>query len=105
MSRKEELMKLLNNDSTYEPLVEDMVHLEEQLDYLRTLPKIQVHPKNKMKQRVTPAAKLYKEMLQQYTNVVKILIKAIGADVQDEDSPLRKWLNEHIDQTKNDMDT
>lgn len=96
MTRKEELLKLLNNDTTYVPLVTEMVYLEEQLDELRELPKIKVHPEDKTKQKTTPAAKLYKEYLQQYTNIVRILIKVTGADETEEDSPLRKWMNEHI---------
>ena len=96
MTRKEELLKLLNNDITYEPLVIEMVYLEDQLDELRELPKIKVHPTDKTKQKTTPAAKLYKEYLQQYTNIVKILMRATGADDTEEDSPLRRWMNEHI---------
>ena len=96
MSRKEELLKLLNNDITYVPLVTEMVYLEDQLDELRELPKIKVHPEDKTKQKTTPAAKLYKEYLQQYTNIVRILMKATGADENEEESPLRKWINEHI---------
>lgn len=94
--RKEELLKLLNNDVTYVPLINEMVYLEEQLDELRELPKIKVHPEDKTKQKTTPAAKLYKEFLQQYTNIVRILMKATGADEVEEDSPLRKWINEHV---------
>lgn len=96
MTRKEELLKLLNNDVTYVPLIDEMVYLEEQLDELRELPKIKVHPEDKTKQKTTPAAKLYKEFLQQYTNIVRILMKATGADEAEEDSPLRKWINEHV---------
>ena len=96
MTRKEELLKLLNNDVTYVPLINEMVYLEEQLDELRELPKIKVHPEDKTKQKTTPAAKLYKEFLQQYTNIVRILMKVTGADEAEEDSPLRKWINEHV---------
>lgn len=96
MTRKEELLKLLNNDITYIPLVTEMVYLEDQLDELRELPKIKVHPEDRTKQKTTPAAKLYKEYLQQYTNIVRILMKATGADETEEDSPLRRWMNEHI---------
>jgi len=95
LSRKEELLKLLNNDITYTPLVTEMVYLEDQLDELRGLPKIKVHPEDKTKQKTTPAAKLYKEYLQQYTNIVRILMKATGTEETDEESPLRKWLNKH----------
>lgn len=98
MTRKEELLKLLNNDITYTPLITEMVYLEEQLDELRELPKIKIHPTDKTKQKTTPAAKLYKEYLQQYTNIVRILMKATGVDETEEDSPLRRWVNEHINQ-------
>lgn len=96
MNRKEELLSLLNNDITYVPLINEMVYLEEQLDELRGLPKIKVHPSDPSKQKTTPAAKLYKEYLQQYTIIVRILMRATGADEVEEDSPLRKWMNEHI---------
>lgn len=96
-NRKEELLKVINNDSTLLPLIDEVVYLEEQLDYLRTLPKIKVHPKDPEKQKTTPAAKLYKEMLQQYTNIIKILIRATGIDENDEESPLRKWVKNHVD--------
>ena len=98
MSRKEELLKILNNDITYAPLITEMVYLEKQLDELRELPKIKVHPDDSSKQKATPAAKLYKEYLQQYTNIVRILMKATGADEAEEESPLRRWVNEHINQ-------
>lgn len=97
MDRKEELLELLNNDVTYVPLITEMVYLEGQLDELRELPKIKVHPEDKTKQKVTPAAKLYKEYLQQYTNIVRILMKATGTDETEEESPLRRWMNEHIE--------
>ena len=97
MSRKEELLKVIENDVTLIPLVTEMVYLEEQLDELRVLPKIKIHPDDPTKQKTTPAAKLYKEYLQQYTNIVRILIRATGADIEDEESPLRKWMNAHVD--------
>ena len=96
-TREKELLRLIDHDKLLIPLVSDMVTLEEQLEYLRTLPKIKVHPKDPTKQKATPAAKLYKESLQQYTNILRILMRATGTDVDDEESPLRKWFNEHID--------
>lgn len=92
MTRKEELLESVNHDKALMPLIEEAVYLEEQLDYLRTLPKIKVHPKDKSKQKATPAAKLYREMLQQYTNIIKILVRVSGIDEAEEDSPLRAWL-------------
>lgn len=96
MERKKELLQLLNNDITLMPLIDEMVYLEEQLDTLRKLPKIKIHPKDPAKQKTTPAAKLYKEYLQQYTNIIRILIRATGTDEADEESPLRKWFNERF---------
>lgn len=96
MTRKEELLKVIENDITLIPLIDEMVYLEEQLDFYRSLPKIKVHPSDKTKQKATPAAKLYKEYLQQYTNVVKILLRATGYDESEEESPLRKWMNQRL---------
>lgn len=97
MTRKEELLSLIGRDPVLMPLITEMVELEDQLDLLRELPKIKVHPKDPTKQKATPAAKLYKECLQQYTNIIRILMKATGTDLEDEESPLRKWFNEHMD--------
>lgn len=95
--REKELLSLIDHDKLLIPLVSDMVTLEEQLEYLRTLPMIKVHPKDPSRQKATPAAKLYKESLQQYTNILRILMRATGVDESDEESPLRKWFNEHMD--------
>ena len=97
MSRKNEILNLIDHDPVLSPLVEDMIDLEEQLEQLRKLPKIKVHPKDPSRQRTTPAAKLYKECLQQYTNILRILMRATGTDMEDEESPLRKWFNGHMD--------
>lgn len=96
MTRKEELLEAVHGNTLLIPLVSDMVYLEEQLEYLQTLPKIRIHPNDPSKQKATPAAKLYKELLQQYTNIVKVMLRATGSEEIEEDSPLRKWMNEHI---------
>lgn len=93
--RYEEVLQAVCQEETdrtiYGPLVLEYVTLEERLDYLRTLPFIQVHPKDPAKQRATAAHKQYKELLQQYSNIAKILGRVGGLDSQDEDSPLRSW--------------
>lgn len=99
MTRKEELIEAVHGNTLLIPLVSDMVYLEEQLEYLQTLPKIRIHPDDPSKQKATPAAKLYKELLQQYTNIVKVMLRATGSEDIEEDSPLRKWMNEHISTT------
>lgn len=97
LTRFDEIMKAVNGDQNLIPLVKDMVYLETELDGLRELPKIKIDPKNPQNQKATPAAKLYKEYLQQYVNVVKVIIKASGADHVEDDSPLRKWMKMHVD--------
>lgn len=59
--------KLVNN------LIDELVFLEEQMNYLKTLPFIRVHPKNKALQETTKAAKQYKEFSQSYMNAIRIL--------------------------------
>ena len=95
LERKEELMKLVNdsNRTTILPLIDELIYLENQLDYYRTLPMIKVNQENPMQQKATPAAKLYKEFLQQYTNVVKVISRITTNENDQEESPLRKWAN------------
>ena len=96
MTRREELAGVVN-DPVYNPLITEIVECEKMLDSLRELPKIVVHPQDPTKQRATPAAKLYKETLQQYTNLIRLLMRASGTEEVDEESPLRKWFNEHAE--------
>lgn len=78
------------------PLIEDVVFLEGQLEGLRQLPLIRVNPKDNAQQKTTPAAKLYKELLQQYNNCIKILASVLRKDVPDEESPLRAFVNGRV---------
>ena len=97
MSRKEELLKVIEGNEILIPVIEDIVFLEKELEDLRKLPQIIVHPKDATRQKATPAAKMYKEKLQQYSLLLKILIRATGADEAEEDSPLRQWMNERLE--------
>lgn len=83
-------MKKVKNNS----LLEEKTFLESRLEELRKLPFIKVNPKNPMQQKTTPAGKQYKELLQQYINLVKALEK-FSAD-ESEISPLREWLNNNL---------
>lgn len=104
MSRKEELIKYLcktdEDKMTMEQIIDEFVFLEERLTVLRGLPFIKVHPKNPEIQKATPAAKQYKELLQQYTNILKVISKASRIDENDDESPLRKWVKKHVDNTR-----
>ena len=54
-------------------LLDEVVYLEGQMEELKKLPFLAVHPENPARQKVTPAAKLYKECSQSYMNAIRIL--------------------------------
>lgn len=99
MDRRDELNKIIENNPAAKPLIDEVLYLETQLTYLRGLPKIRVNPNNPEQQKITPAAKLYKEYLQQYLNALKLLLKTTDNDNDGEESPLRKWVRNRIENT------
>ena len=56
-----------------EQITVELAFIQNHLNSLRKLPFIQVDKKNKMRQRSTPAAKQYKELMQTYTNGIKLV--------------------------------
>lgn len=94
--RKTELLKVFEGIEGVKdivlPLINDVVFLEEQLVKLRKLPFIRVNPADTSQQRATPAAKQYKELLQQYSNCIKILTSILRKEAPEEESPLRAFL-------------
>lgn len=96
MDRKKELLKTIEYDPALMPLIDEAVFLEGRLEELKKLPFIKVHPKDPTKQKATIAQKQYKELLQQYVNIIRVLIRATGTDESDEESPLRKWVKQHV---------
>ena len=102
MSRREELVKLIGEDSLQlvDEVIDEVIFLEGKLEELKKLPFIQVNPKDASKQRSTPAAKMYKEFLQQYINCIKMIEYVIYKDKrlevdEVEESPLRKWFKDY----------
>lgn len=97
MERKDELLKIFAQVDDAKgiilPLIDDVVFIEQQLSELRKLPFIKVHPQYPDIQKPTPAAKQYKELLQQYNNCIKILTGILRKDTPEEESPLRAFLN------------
>jgi hypothetical protein len=96
--RKKALLEIVtrtgsDNDIKAEQLIDEIVFIEEQLRELKKLPFISVHPKNPALQKATPASKQYKELLQQYNNSMRLLLRMSGEYGEtEEDSPLRKWI-------------
>lgn len=78
--------------ATTDILIDDIVFIEGRLVELRKYPFIKVNPKDLSQQRATPAAKQYKELLQQYNNCIKILLGVLGKVENAETSPLREYL-------------
>lgn len=102
MDRRDELVNLIGEDSLdlVSEVVDEVIFLEAKLVELKKLPFIQVNPKNAEQQRATPAAKQYKEFLQQYINCIKLIEGVIYKDKrlegdEVEESPLRKWCKDH----------
>ena len=104
MSRREELISIIPEESLelVNSVVDDVVFLEERLTELKKLPFIEVNTKNPMKQRSTPASKLYKEFLQQYINCIKMIEYVIYKEKrlegdEETESPLREWFRKNVD--------
>lgn len=92
MKREETLKEIFkdvdeNEQKLINPLLEEVIYLEEQMKYLRSLPQIKIHPTNNAIQKKTEAAKLYKEYSQSYMNAIRILIGVlhkVDSSAQDE---------------------
>lgn len=101
MDRRKEILEYIraNREADFKllsPLVDDVVFLEERITELEKLPFIQLHPTDVMKQKATPAAKLYKELLQQYNNCMKIILLKNTGKEENETSPLRDFLKQRL---------
>lgn len=76
-----------------ERLVDEMVFLEERMAECRECAFIEVNAKGE--QRQTPAWRIYKDCLAQYTNNVRVLLSMSGKDGEEKkDSPLRAYFRE-----------
>lgn len=96
MERKEELIKALVGVSSealsiISPLVDETIFIEENLLELRGYPFIAVNPKNPTQQKYTVAYKQYKELYQQYTQSVKILLSLVDDKGESKESPLQQY--------------
>lgn len=98
MTRKDDLLKIFegmdkNVLTIVEPMVGELVFIEEQLVELRSKPFIKYHPNDESLQKQTPAGKLYKDLLAQQKDIVRILCSQLHkTGAEDSDSPLRTYL-------------
>ena len=96
MTRREKLDEIFkdvdeNKKELINPLLNDIAFLEERMEELKKMPFIRVHPKDSTKQKVTKAAKLYKEHSQSYMNAIRMVYSMISGHEIDED-PVQKFL-------------
>lgn len=90
--RREQLNEIFKNvdesqKQLIDPLLDELVRLEDEIAELRKLPQLRVHPNNPSIQKLTPAARLLKMELQSYMNAVRILsgiLRKIESTTQDE---------------------
>ena len=99
MDRYEQLQEIFSSidddkKSVIEPLLSDVVFMEERLTALKALPHIRVDKKNPQRQEVTPAFKQWKDMQQQYLNALKVLMTALYRVESDAADELMKKLSE-----------
>ena len=100
MDRREQLNEIFRNVDNDErqlvdKLIGEVLYLEKQMEDLKKLPFIAIHPEKPQLQKMTPAAKLYKEMSQAYMNAIRILVnvlRKVEASAQDD---LLKMLEEY----------
>lgn len=96
--RREELMAVFaEGDETrrriIERLIDEMVFLERNMEEAKEYAFIEVNSKGE--QRMTPAWKIYKDCLSQYSNNVRILLGTLGKQGEEgKDSPLRAYFRE-----------
>lgn len=75
-------------------LIDEVVFLEARMDEVRGLPFVSVNPKNKSQQRMTAAAKVYKECTQSYMNAIRILAVILRKEDKSAEDTLMKLLND-----------
>ena len=95
MSRRDELLKYLGgkeNRAMIEPMVDEVVFLEQRLTELRKLPFLRVHPHNPEIQKATPASRMYVSLMAQYNANIRTLARLSGKIEVEEESPLRSWV-------------
>ena len=107
LDRREELLKSLGaraDIALIGPMVDEVVFLENQLETLKKLPFIKVHPTNPELQKGTPAARLYTQLSALYNAAMRTLVSLSGDDTTTDESPLRKWAKDYANQRAQNLD-
>lgn len=83
-----------DKSAVIDPLLTDVAFLEKRLEYLRSLPHLQVSKKDPHLQRITAAGKQYKETMQAYLNAVKVLQMTLSRFTEEDKDEFEEWLQE-----------
>lgn len=96
LEQLQEVFNCIDDDKkrVIEPLLHDVVYMEEQLTVLKELPHIRYNKNNPQRQEATPAFKQWKDMQQQYLNAIKVLMTALYRVESDAADELMKKLSE-----------
>ena len=107
MDRREELLKIIDNDTRLTVLVDEIIFLEEQLETLQKLPFIRINQKDPSMQKATAASRQYTQLSAQYNSAIRTLVSVSGGnDENDKESPLREWVkSRRVDSEQNNLDT
>lgn len=77
-------------------LIDEVVYYEIEMEELRKLPFIVVHPKNPALQKTTPASRLYKQYAASYMNAIRILLNVLRKVDNDAQNDLLRRLEEFM---------
>jgi len=97
MTRYEQLKEIVSKvdadkAAVVEPLLTDIIFMEERLTALRAMPHIRVSKKDPAMQQITAAGKQYKETMQAYLNAIKVIQTTLSRFTQEDEDEFDKWL-------------
>lgn len=100
MSRKDELLQIIGDNTLLIPVVDDVLYLEKQLKELREKGFVKRNPRNPEQTKPNKdALRQYKDFSQIYDNKLRLIAKVTDAGEGEEESPLRKWAKDHVNST------
>ena len=97
--RKSQIKQILsgcdeNERDLVEKLIDEMIFLEDKMNELKVLPFISINPRNNKIMKQTAAAKQYKELSQNYANIIRVLLSVIRKTETSAQDELLKKLEE-----------
>ena len=98
-NRRDELLAI-SDDAVIRKMIEKMVLLEDRMEELEKLPWIRVNPVNPAMQKHTPAFFQFHRTLSSYKEIVKFVCKATGTMETDEESPLRSFIRQMMEESE-----